>query len=52
MREGILLEDALEEIEKRAKRIVDTNRLVIGVFCTSRCVRAWNGEGLTRRSLE
>ena len=43
MREGILLEDALEEIEKRAKRIVDTKKVEVreaGGFCLAEDVYA------------
>ena len=43
MREGILLEDALEEIEKRVKRIVDTKKVEVreaGGFCLAEDVYA------------
>ena len=43
MREGILLEDALEEIEKRAKRITETKKVTVkeaGGFCLAEDVYA------------
>lgn len=43
MREGILLEDALEEIEKRTKRITETKKVAVreaGSFCLAEDVYA------------